>query len=314
MTIRKSDPTPAVLLTDARSLIAGPDRWTQNALARNMSWHATHPFNLDAFAFSANGALIRAAYRAGIPLQDDDDPDNDVPDYTADHPVVLAFQALERSSAPVTGDPDDIVDWYNDAPGRTQDEILDWFDRAIDIADIPIRPPIPAFMLPRMPDHDGAFPTTPDERRRRRILPPLTDGTVADLRRAIDAYRVAQDACLVAKADAVDRGVRHPDHPGWVAANDALRRAHNEYVRQRDRIAMSLVGAHPGDYETGILGTYHAGIVADRAAMSLNTPPAPASDRPAHLLDGSPAPAHKREPDGAYPSGAGAINPPEFYL
>jgi hypothetical protein len=50
------------IIREARSLIADPDNWTQCELAATAAGESCDPWNPEAVAFCAYGALIKAAY------------------------------------------------------------------------------------------------------------------------------------------------------------------------------------------------------------------------------------------------------------
>lgn len=94
-------------LRAARELIAKPGGWTQEFFARNASGERTNKFGPDAVCFCAYGAIDRAA----------------------GHSFSEADRRFMEALFDATGR-DDVADW-NDAPGRTQAEVVALFDKAI---------------------------------------------------------------------------------------------------------------------------------------------------------------------------------------
>jgi hypothetical protein len=102
--------TVAEKLREARALIA--KGWTQGEFARTKTGRKTPPKSPSATCFCASGAVIRATGAAGV----------------AEGLFSQEFRVLRQA---VRGN---VVIW-NDAPERTQAEVLQAFDRAIELAE-----------------------------------------------------------------------------------------------------------------------------------------------------------------------------------
>ncbi len=98
--------TPAILLRNARTLIADPGRWTTGCAARDGDGRSVMPERLEAVCFDGFGALVDLA--------------PDAPD--------LRDRAAEALNA-VVGP----IGWsaWQDAPARTHAEVLAAMNRAI---------------------------------------------------------------------------------------------------------------------------------------------------------------------------------------
>lgn len=99
------------VLSNARKLIAQPRGWVQGAAARDKAGADVTFTDPSACSFCAVGAIAFACWEAGLP------------DCSG-----IEGQALERvrRAAGVTG----VVEW-NDAEGRTVEEVVAAFDKAI---------------------------------------------------------------------------------------------------------------------------------------------------------------------------------------
>ena len=100
--------TTADILRDARALIDSPEKWTKHYEARDADGNETWYGDDRAVCWCAFGALFKAGWYQ--PSLSD------------------AVEALET----VVGR---IIDEWNDAPERTNAEVLAAFDRAIDLAE-----------------------------------------------------------------------------------------------------------------------------------------------------------------------------------
>lgn len=92
------------ILRDARELLAKPNGWIQGSFARNKYGVATLIESSTACSFCAWGAVRRASLLNG-------------------HDVPVEYD--------VTGIPDTNFINFNDQPGRTKEEVLDYFDEII---------------------------------------------------------------------------------------------------------------------------------------------------------------------------------------
>lgn len=102
--------TTVEILRAARKLIERPDAWIQGKYARNQAGDPVNPNDPDACKFCGNGAIIRA--RGSVILRS----------------AGFAAFALDRAIGA------SFIPWQ-DAPGRTHDEVLHAFDRAIALAE-----------------------------------------------------------------------------------------------------------------------------------------------------------------------------------
>ena len=109
------------LLTEGRRLIAGPGAWTQGTAARDSAGVETHPQSDRAVAFCAAGAIHRAAHHCVTIFE-----------ATA---AIDAAQEMLVDQMPGESPPPlliySVVSDYNDAPERTQAEMVALFDAAI---------------------------------------------------------------------------------------------------------------------------------------------------------------------------------------
>lgn len=99
--------TQTALLTEARALLA--QGWTQKASARDKDGNPVHTMHADACQFCAVGALLKVS---------------DPVDFEASLDVEThLYAALPEGFTSIVA--------FNDAKGRTQDEVLALFDLAI---------------------------------------------------------------------------------------------------------------------------------------------------------------------------------------
>lgn len=101
--------TALEVLTEARALIARPDRWVQGGSAMNLRGAFCSALSPAAVCWSADGVVLRAAK-------------GDIDD------TYVARRCLKQAV-----DTDSLIDW-NDAEGRTHAEVLAAFDAAIRLA------------------------------------------------------------------------------------------------------------------------------------------------------------------------------------
>jgi len=105
---KKITMTPLRMLQQARSLIARG--WAQNTMAKDINGVQVHPASTVACSWCMSGALHRVA-----------DSDRECGPHFND-----AWSALEDA----VGEWPSFTSW-NDKPGRTRDEVLEAFDKAI---------------------------------------------------------------------------------------------------------------------------------------------------------------------------------------
>ena len=116
---------PLETLLAARRLLSAPGAWTVGTYAKNSKGFDVLPGDEAATCWCALGAIYRATQCS--PDERTNDPD-----------VVDAAEALVIAGGLPPGDrrsnnsPTVVVFRWNDEPGRTQDEILALFDRAIE--------------------------------------------------------------------------------------------------------------------------------------------------------------------------------------
>ena len=130
------------------------------------------------------------------------------------------------------------------------------------------------------------FPVSAADRRKRSILPPVSDGALADLRRLIDADRVNLERCRVAKSDANAVGIPHKYSAAWRDAWRDYTRSYAVTDKAVQKIAGTLLNAAAADvvWPSGLTGYHGAELAGRAAAMSLPSPPPPVPDRPPHLM------------------------------
>ena len=105
------------ILTEARALIE--KGWTQGKLAKNVWGHQVRYDDPDACAFCSLGALRKAVHKINPDL----------------YPKLRHQLALAIGEDPSAGSEYYQVVRFNDAPGRTQAEVLAMFDKAINECD-----------------------------------------------------------------------------------------------------------------------------------------------------------------------------------
>jgi hypothetical protein len=98
------------VLIQAREKIARPGGWTRGCSARDIAGRSVLTTDPDARSWCAVGAIMGAARENGSDWQD-------------------AFNQIHRLA--VTDNPSLTVTGWNDRSGRTQDEVVALFDRAI---------------------------------------------------------------------------------------------------------------------------------------------------------------------------------------
>lgn len=104
--------TAAEVLRVARELVARPGGWCQRALARTASGHPAPTHSREAVCFCARGALMRAA---GM------------------QPELVLFSPRAEAALDAAAREQGFIGFvgYNDAPGRTQAEVVALYDAAI---------------------------------------------------------------------------------------------------------------------------------------------------------------------------------------
>lgn len=96
----------------ARAVIEKPGTWTQEALARDRNLNSTSSYDTDACMWCTVGAVRKALNF----------------DVATDPSVVAREVNVRRALQDAVGGG---IIWFNDRPGRTQDEVLAAFDKAI---------------------------------------------------------------------------------------------------------------------------------------------------------------------------------------
>ena len=117
--------TPHELLDSARTLIERG--WCQHAMARDRDNLGVEPSSAEACAWSASGAVL-AAWSKTCPWPDSLDLDD-------------VFHPFEHANLALAGSVPAATDEWNDARGRTREQVLRAFDRAVVLLDWP---PLPA--------------------------------------------------------------------------------------------------------------------------------------------------------------------------
>ena len=120
-----------VILTEARQLIAEPEKWTQGAFARDRDGGAVDAEAEEARSFCAYGALLKASFNlAGKPHLT-------ASDHASRRYAIDAIDALDVLIAGAgillsegEGEDDAVRDW-NDADCRGHEEVLAAFDNAL---------------------------------------------------------------------------------------------------------------------------------------------------------------------------------------
>ena len=122
--------TAAQLLTDARRLLADPDRWTKGHYARDPYHNPITPGTPQAHSFCAAGGLYHVTAQH---LPATDEPQPEPPELTA------ALSLL----ATAAGGPTDLDDTpvqalatRNDAPDTGHADMLGWYNQAIATATV----------------------------------------------------------------------------------------------------------------------------------------------------------------------------------
>lgn len=111
-----SEPTSVDILRQARALISPPGAWCQAAFARGKSGRAVRPDSPNAVSFCLLGAF-RRVQGFGLPMEG-------------------AARRLLRAQIPADQQREEgDLGLWNDAPGRTQAEVLALFDLAIAAAE-----------------------------------------------------------------------------------------------------------------------------------------------------------------------------------
>lgn len=110
--------TAVEILTEARDLIAQPGKWSQGWLAKNSSGHDCASDDPDAGSFCLLGAIERVI--------------GTTTDREWSEGESVLFHNAVRLVESVTGE--EYVSVWNDDPTRTQEEVVQAFSKAIEIA------------------------------------------------------------------------------------------------------------------------------------------------------------------------------------
>jgi hypothetical protein len=111
--------SPFEILDSARDLVARG--WCQNTMAQDSHGAGVDPSSRHACAWSASGAVL-AAWRSTCPT---------------DEALDRAFTSLVHANLALAGSVPITPDEWNDANGRTQEQVLQAFDRAAVVLDWP---------------------------------------------------------------------------------------------------------------------------------------------------------------------------------
>jgi hypothetical protein len=98
----------AILNHVVTDILTDPSKWTQNAWARNSQGEHVYHADADAICFCSLGAVERAGRNLNA----------------SDEAISEAYAAVVRATGALT-----IAKW-NDAPGRTFDDVIDVFKKA----------------------------------------------------------------------------------------------------------------------------------------------------------------------------------------
>lgn len=117
---RRAEVNVAAVLERVRDHLTGPERWTAGEEARQVDGLRVAPRSRQARSWSLEGAL-RAV---------------------ADRPAVEVVSEFLRQELESRGEPNQSVDTFNDAPGRTQAKILEFVDACIAVARRELKAPV----------------------------------------------------------------------------------------------------------------------------------------------------------------------------